>query len=353
MFVASQFGSFNVIYPVLNACLSKYNIGYIGVKDIDVDNLLYKKILTSDGIIDCGLLDEFDIFISGASPSSEIDYNIWKFARKMSKKSICILDAIKDYEDRFKKNNRYFFSDFICVMNKDDKGILSGLDTGKSKVVVTGSPYLSNIHKFCIAEDEKNAIRKNMLVEGKRVITFCTEYMVKMNEKERYGYDEMDILRDIVQYIEGRGKDKFKLFIKLHPNDSASFYEDFVSGIDRKVDCELIANDPGYRILQISDIVVGMTSIILAEASILGLNIVSYQPAANESRIYIGNEMIEKQIARSKDGLVKKFDAVFDNSNEKKINNSGTMKYNAIENIMALIRECLAVDNRKERFSNV
>lgn len=353
LFVATQFGSFNVIYPVLNACSDKYNIGYIGIKDIAIDNLIHNKIITEDEVVDYNCLDKFDMFITGTSPSSDIDYNTWEYARKRNKISMCILDMSKDYEERFKKSNRYLFPDIICVMSEGDRDVFRGLDTGRSRIVMTGSPYLSNIYRFSILGDEKNAIKKNMLAIGKKVITFCTEYIAKRNEKEKYGYDEISVLNDIVCYIEKRKNYNFKLFIKLHPNDSASLYEDILKRINRKIDYELIINDPEYKILQISDVVVGMTSVILAESSILGLNVVSYQPVDDMSKIYDRNEAIKENMVTSKGELIKEIDIIL---NGKKVKNTCSTKNipdNAVEKIMALIEESLPVQNIKTRLMNV
>lgn len=349
LFVATQFGSFNVIYSVLNACSDKYNIGYIGIKDIAIDNLIHNKVITEDEIVDYNCLDKFDMFITGTSPSSDIDYNIWEYARKRNKKSMCILDMSKDYEERFKKNNRYLFPDIICVTDEANMDVFRGLDTGRSRVVVTGSPYLSDIHRFYISEDEKKVIRKNMLATGKKVITFCTEYIVTRNEKEKYGYDEISILKDILHYMEKRGLDNFKLFIKLHPEDSVSMYEDFLKGIDRKIDLKFIIDDPGYKILQISDVVVGMTSIILTESAILGLNVVSYQPVDDMSKIYDRNEAIKENLVTSNDEMVKEMDIIFNSVNKKNTCNTKNIPYNAVEKIMALIEESLPVQNKKNK----
>lgn len=347
LFAATQFGSFNVVYPVLNACLGKYNIGYIGIRDITVDNLIQKTIIVEDDMIDYKCLDKFDMFITGTSPSSDIDCNIWEYAYKRNKKSMCILDMSKDYEERFKKNSHYIFPDIICVMDEMDRNIFNRVDTGKSKVIVTGSPYLSDIYKLSISESGKKIIKEDVLGNNIKVITFCTEYIAKRKEKEKYGYDELSILKDIVNYIESRRNDNFKLFIKLHPQDSVLMYEDFLKGINRKIDWEFIIDDPGYKILQVSNVVVGMTSIILTESAILGLNIISYQPVDDMSKIYDRNEAIKENLVTSKDELVKKIDMIF---NDKKIKNSYSAKnitYNAIEKIMALIEESLSIQKNK------
>ena len=346
MFIATQFGSFNVVYPVLDACSRKYNIGYMGIKDIETDNLIRKKIVADNDLIDYDCLDKFDMFITGTSPSSDIDYKVWEYAREKRRKSMCILDMSKDYERRFRKNNRYLFPDIICVMNDRDRDIFCGVATSKSRIVVTGSPYLSDIRKFCITRDEKNIIKRKMSANNKKIITFCTEYILKKNEKEEYGYDELSILSDILCYIENRGRDNFKLFIRLHPEDSASIYENFLKMTSRKIDCELIISDPGYKVLQISDVVIGMTSTILAESSILGLNIVSYQPVNDKSKIYEKSAAIRKNLVTSKDELAKKIDIIFD-LKKKNICNFKSTPNNAVKKIMALIEEGLSIQNEK------
>ena len=186
-----------------------------------------------------------------------------------------------------------------------------------------------------------------MLAIEKKVITFCTEYIAKRNEKEKYGYDELSILTDIVNYIESQSSDNFKLLIKLHPNDSASLYEDFLKRINGKIDYELIISDPEYKILQISDVVVGMTSVILTESSILGLNVVSYQPVDDMSKIYDSNEAIKENMVTSKGELIKEIDIIL---NSKKVKNTYSTKnipYNAVEKIMALIEESLSIQKNK------
>ena len=192
-----------------------------------------------------------------------------------------------------------------------------------------------------------------MLAIEKKVIAFCTEYIAKRNEKEKYGYDEISVLNDIACYIEKRNNYNFKLFIKLHPNDSASLYEDFLKRINGKIDYELIISDPEYKILQISDVVVGMTSAILTESSILGLNVVSYQPVDDMSKIYDRNEAIKENMVTSKGELIKEIDIIL---NSKKVKNTYSTKnipYNAVEKIMALIEESLPVQNKKTRLMNV
>lgn len=352
LFVATEYGSFNVIYPVLKKCCKKYRSGYIGIKDIFENNLVYKDIIVKVNDINYNNFNKFDVFVTGTSMYSNIEYNIWKYARKNSKKSICVLDQCKDYKDRFSRNNRFFFPDIICVMDEKSKETLSSICFDQNRIAVTGSPYLEDVLKNKIDLRKKREIRETLRLYNKKVITFCTEYIAKTKEKEKYGYDELDILKDIIMYIKNRGKDKYKLIVRVHPNDSKTIYEDYLNKIKNIVDFEVITMDSKNKLLQISDVVVGITSTILIEADILGLSIISYQPVKGKKQVYLFNEIIEEKTIISKKNFFKKIDKLLQfpedskglNINVKCYSHNSCKKITRI--IEKLIRESLLCSNK-------
>ena len=134
--------------------------------------------------------------------------------------------------------------------------------------------------------EERDLLKKVVSPEGKKIVTFCTEYLAKSGETGRYGYDELTILRDLLLYIDQRGPGRFKLLLKLHPNDSAGIYKDFMQGASSAVDWQVVSSDTEKKFLQISDVVVGMTSVILTEALMLDLPVVSYQPVDDAGMVH-------------------------------------------------------------------
>lgn len=340
LFVATQFGSFNVIYPILKACSNRHSIGYIGIKDFE-GTMIYKRVTAGDVEIDHGGLNRFDLFITGTSPYSEVEYKIWQYAARLNKKSICILDSHKDYERRFLKNNRYFFPDIICVMNEGTKGFLSSMNIDPYRMVVTGSPYLDSIYKYKLMDKERDMMKNGMLQGRKKIITFCTEYIAATGEKGKYGYDELQILDDILYCIKSLRMDNFKLFIRLHPKDSIVFYEDFLKRFDTEIDYEFVRNDPEHKLLQLSDIVIGITSVILLEASILGLNVVSYQPTKDRTKIHRYIDGIDNDLVTSRTGLMMAICKLLNSSSMKIPYNSKYTPSNALGKIMEIIEKVL------------
>lgn len=302
LFVVTQHGSFNVVYPVLKACAGKYRIGYWGLKDIEEKALASKKILTDNMEVDFSGLDEFDLFVTGTSPAGEIETRIWEHANVLKKNSVAILDAAKECRERFIKKGRSSFPCIVCV--PDGRGVkaLADLGMGGERVIITGSPYLENTADGKLSASEIQALRSRLSLHGRKVVTFCTEYIASAHEREKYGYDELMILDDIIAYAGSCDRTDFKLLIRLHPKDSGNVYDKYINGI-AQLDCGLITEDRGNKMLQVSDVVIGMSSVILVEAAILGLDIVSYQPVSGEHQAQRPHDIIERNLIVSRDGL--------------------------------------------------
>lgn len=307
LFVATQHGSFNVVYPVLKACAGKYRIGYLGLKDIEEKDLASKKIVTDNMEVDLSSLDEFDLFVTGTSPAGEVETSIWEHAAILKKKSMAILDAAKECGERFIKKGRPSFPCIVCV--PDDRGVKALADLGMDgeRVVITGSPYLENAFDSKLSASEIEAFRSRLSLNGRKIVTFCTEYITSAHEREKYGYDELMILDDIIAYAGSRDRTDLKLLIRLHPKDSGNVYEKYINGT-AQLDCELVTEDRGNKMLQVSDVVIGMSSVILVEAAILGLNIVSYQPVFGEHQAQRSHDIIERHLIVSRGGLYERLD---------------------------------------------
>ncbi len=286
LFVATQFGSFNMLYPILMKCMANYGVGYMGISAITGDGLILNRTIGENDHIPSWVLERYNLVVTGTSHLSEVEYDVWREAAKRNIGSVCVLDSSKGCGDRFIKNGSAVYPDVICVV--DEKAVEALIDLGapKERIVVTGSPYLEAVNAFRLSVEEREQQKKVASPEGKKIVTFCTEYLAKSGEAGRYGYDELTILRDLLLYIDQRGPGRFKLLIKLHPNDSAGIYNDFMQGASSAVDWQVVYADTEKKFLQISDVVVGMTSVILTEALMLDLPVVSYQPVTDAGMVH-------------------------------------------------------------------
>lgn len=352
LFVVTQHGSFNVVYPVLKACYGKHRIGYIGLKDIQENGLMFNRI-TSDGFkLDSRDLDGFDVFITGTSPDGTVEYEVWEYVREKKKKSIAILDLPKHCIERFMKGGKYLFPDALCVPDERSKNELIELGMDNNRIFVTGSPYLEAVGNSWLSPEEKEATRLMLGLGDKKAIFFCTEYIAKENEGEKYGYDEIVILEHIVDYIKTRGVGTFRLFIKLHPKDDNVVYKTRM-GLNSEIDYHVVSEDAGNIMLQVADVVIGMTSTILVESSILGLRVISYQPASDMRQVHVPHDTIRKNLVLSKEELYKKLDSIL-------IKHEGTptceiliITSGAVGKIVAVIEKVLSSANCERGTSSV
>lgn len=338
LFMASNYGAATFLFPIIDLCSHKFHIGYIGITDMNIENILLNKTIKTQKDIHLNELESFDIYVTGASENSSWDYRIWKYAALNNKKSVCFLDQAKKVSKRFIKNGRLFFPDIVCVTDEYARRELSRLSSDKINSIITGYPFVKRLQGVHLTSREKARIKNDLGIVDKTVITFCTEYIRVSKARKEYGYDELDVLKDIREYILSKSEKSYKLFIRLHPKDSAQIYEKHMRILKRDfIDYELIYNDPDFKLLQLSDIVLGMTSTILIQAAALGLKIISYQPCVNPKKAIIFNNILRNNLITEKASFFKRID-VFTNSS---INSWPAEKWFCVPNnrIIRIIKE--------------
>lgn len=338
LFAATEHGSFKVIYPVLKACLKRYRVGYVGLRP-----LFEKGVISADKVsilpgIDDTKLGKFDIFVTGSSASSgDIESRLWIYASGNRKKSICILDQHKELRERFLKRGKAGLPDIICVAGSDARDALLRLGVEKKRVIIVGSPYLEDVKRYITTDSERKMLKDKICPGSCRVITFCTEYIARSNKKAKYGFDEHSTLEDIIGALEGCEKDKYVIYIRLHPNDSKSVYERYIRRRYKNIKFRIMGMDKGYQMLQISDLVIGMSSIILVEAHLLGLSVLSYQPSRPKGRVFIYNDVIRRNLVCDKRDLPKAISSRLSGRNRVSEHMAGTGTRSSMENILDAI----------------
>jgi len=344
LFVATQYGSLNIISPLIEACLARYRVGYMGVKQIPNRRLIFNQAILEDDEPVFSSLGSYDLYVTGTSPTSDFEYKIWKYAAERKVKSICLLDSSKYAIDRFRKGGVTFYPDIICVTDDQVKDIVLSVGVEANRVIVAGSPYFDRIGTLKISEIEKHRIKDEMNASTKKIITFCTEYIAQKGEKDRYGYDELSVLDDLAQYISCRGADKFRLAVRVHPNDSKEIYKQYLKSVTDGIEWDIISEDNDRRLFQISDVVIGMTSLILVEAVILGIPAISYQPADTATKIQEYDSMANIELITSKEDLFISMDRDIFNFSMKAGRQVTYRNTHSLEKIMGLIRSSLFKD---------
>ena len=194
-------------------------------------------------------------------------------------KSITILDHWCGYKERFytKINGikKYTIPNHICVMDtKAKKEILNNIKIPKKKIKVTGNPAWDKI-KNIKPKINKVLLSNNNFNKRKKSILFISEVIIEEKKRIKYKFDEIEILRNLISIYE---KD-YNILIKQHPRESNDKYLNLLKNYKSKNIIILDKKVNPYNLCYISDVIIGMTSIMLVELSLFGLNVISLQPS--------------------------------------------------------------------------
>ncbi len=208
-------------------------------------------------------------------------------AKKLKIKSIAILDEWYNYRLRFEdeKGQLVYLPDIICAQDEQafNEAVLEGIPSDLLRV--TGSPSLSVLtdkaEDFLAKPPSEPVFMKNEYLV-KPVITFLSEthaydYGGRLGEKgpfgEFMGYTERSVRRDIFRVL-NEVEEPCTVVEKVHPADNAT-YRSLKNSLIRWIRVNEVELWP---LLWHSDLVIGMRSMALLEATILGCCAVSYQP---------------------------------------------------------------------------
>lgn len=235
-----------------------------------------------------------DIVVTSATSLPTIDMTekyLWRWGNTNCIPTVGILDQWQNYALRFSgpgdKERLAYLPDHVFVM--DDIAKMDMIKDGipEERIIITGQPAFSGIvdeHKACLLRTGE--IKKRFEIpDGFTVVTFAAESL-KKNFGGELGYDEQSTLRFVGDALKGicRATEDLKIYliIKLHPEN---VYEEFEWAVQEwpSIGKRIIGKELSPReTIAISDVMIGMTSIMLIEAILADKPTISLQ--INSSR---------------------------------------------------------------------
>lgn len=249
-----------------------------------IKNLQY-SIYTDKDVLP--IIDSFkpELIITGTSNTSNLEMVFWEVGKYNNITTVSTIDYWTSFAERYSINGgKRVESDFIFVTNKDFKKQLVSEGFVHNKIIFIGNPYIDEASDFkdlFESSDEYIALKNKYDTHGFFTLLFASEFTVN---PEPYtttdrGYTEFDALDEffngistIKQYLEIQER----ILIKPHPFENNDKYDRVNSyGL-----CYTVVKDniDPRKIILISDIVCGMTSVLLFEAALLCKPVFSIQP---------------------------------------------------------------------------
>ena len=240
-------------------------------------------------------------FLTSATSLPEQDMTekyTWQWARQNNIPSVAILDQWQNYRGRFSGPEMsqvlQYLPTVICAMDESAKRglVLDGIP--EERIKITGQPSLARMRRCMLdgSHKERQAIRKQLHCgEDSLLMVFISEPFTASMGQE-IGFTEISILDELLSYLsdrlwmdEKKGKaSSLQLIIKLHPKNRLDIFipiEKRYKNIWGKLKIIVLKDEIGKdQLLQASDMVVGMCSIMLMEAVALGKTVVSLQIGA-------------------------------------------------------------------------
>ena len=209
-----------------------------------------------------------------------------RIARRVGIPSVSIIDEWYDYRANYSdESGNIYIPDTICCPDKQalEEAVADGIP--RHALRVTGSPALSalidqiNVSRRIPPENpfpvEKSETRPVILLLSERISDHCTDQRNKKEDQESsIGYDEFKVRIDLANVL-NKLDSGVTVIEKLHPSTSK---EDFAPIELSNSNWLIYEYGILFEFFWWSNIVIGMRSIALLEAFLIGLPSISYQP---------------------------------------------------------------------------
>lgn len=326
LFVTQDPGGFNFLFPVIKLLrkrnvsiqiflaneskkiAERENIKYTDCTEFSMKELYLKLNNYLPGII-----------VTATSDGFSLEKKVINWAKNKKIFVISAVDFWSNYKIRFsktKKEDLRFLPSLICVIDKCMRAQMVEKGFDKKIIKITGNPFF----------DDFEEIRK----KGKYIL-FVSQHYSEINDKH---FNEIEIFRDLVEILEKLNIKK-EIIIGLHPREkNKNKFDEVISKSKLKI---FISLKNSERLLRDACLVVGINTMVLFQASIIGKKVFSYQPGVKKNQdVLISNhlklsfpaynyEKLEKLLSNLEDLNIIKSQKIIDkyiknNSTEKMIN---------------------------------
>lgn len=288
IFTAQDPGGFNAMAPVIKKLEkdSRFDVSVILAKHACIyaekQNIRYLNADKSSFNI-----SEADLVFTGTSFGDSIEKKIIFTAKEKGIPTISIVDFWTDYTPSFsdpEKRNFKYLPDYILAADETMKKEMEAEGFPRNKIFVTGNPSFDFFGKRVNKKTDKN------------LITFFCQPMSELYKKNSKDYknatkfSEVQVFSDIAEVIEKIDPNK-RIIIDFHPR--AKKFNKFDKIIKKsKLKIEKNIKPYGKNSIENSEIIIGMSTVVLFEAALAGKKVLSYQPGSDKNSDYLASNRL-------------------------------------------------------------
>jgi len=240
-----------------------------------------------------------DLIVTGTSSEDFSGRHLWQAADDWGIPSFAVLDQWTNYrlrlipeagaptktrttDDTLVMPSRFF------IMDEFARKEMCALGIANEKLVVTGQPFFDHIRRTgsCFSAQEIEKLREKLTVgQGGLVFVFASQPLVSIHRQngmadDYWGYTEITVLKAVTACLgklTNESGTKVTLVIRLHPKDDANAYQDALTIPTESIQFVFDRETDSSLLLKSADLIIGMFSMLLLEAAILGRPFTSVQ----------------------------------------------------------------------------
>lgn len=301
IFAAQDPGGFNAILPVIKK-LKKNNKFLLKIilsnqaKDIAKNQKISyqdSNYLTEKAIAWFLKKESPDLIFTGTSDDYGLEKRLIKLSKKQKIKTVVIIDFWSNYKLRFsdpETENLAYVSDYILIIDELMKKEMINQGFESKKLIITGNPSFDT---FPILTNS-----------SQKVISFFSQPFSELCKKDKsYLNDpnEIQVFKDMVEALE-KFQLKMPLKIKFHPRaKKLNKFDKIIK--DSKLDISIEKKISAENLMKKSKLVIGINSMALFQAAIMGKPVLSYQHGLKKSDPLISNKLGFSQAVYKKKNL--------------------------------------------------
>lgn len=254
-----------------------------------------------------------ETLLLGTSWGPSIEKELLRIGQQGGVPALSVVDHWSNYRERFvePESGQVRFPAQISLMDETalEQAVAEGLP--REILRVTGQPHLQELAAASGDPELRRQARQLRAEwlggEESAVVLFGSELFsadFRRGTPHDRGYTETDALEGLalaLRQVEERRRGRLKLVVKLHPKENLDRFRP--GPLARERGFLLAQAQPAWHCLLATDVAVGMTSMLLLEAVLLGRPAVSYQPVQGVAAPFIGTQTGLVRSARSPDAL--------------------------------------------------
>ena len=213
-----------------------------------------------------------DVVVTGTGFSA-CEQDMWMRARAAGLPSLAVVDAWTSLARRFETEDGHVQPDAVGVLDFEMADELNAMAWWRGKTHVVGQPHLQ------IQTAEINRARAARRMNSPLVVFFSEP--VREDYGDTRGFDQFEVFERLMA-LDKQGANP-EIVVKPHPREDTSEWGHVVKGRAQ------LSSASAADLLVACDGVVGMTTMVLIEAHLIGLPVLSLQPG----RIGIANPLLE------------------------------------------------------------